>query len=85
MTRRQCEKCGRHSYANGRCYADNKTCGRDIKEIVYCDWAFQKKLLSDKRNNNMDPIVKSQQNVLELLMETSNAFYAGQLKKILSQ
>ena len=29
----------------------------------------------------MEPIVKSQQNVLELLREAGNAFYASQLKK----
>ena len=82
MTRRQCEKCGRHSYANGRCYADNKTQGRNIKEIVYCGWAFPKESLSHKKNDNMKPIVKPQQNVLELLREAGNAFYAGQLKSL---
>ena len=64
MTRRQCEKCGRHSYANGRCYADNKTRGRNIKEIVYCGWALPKESLSHLKNDNMKPIVKPQQNVL---------------------
>ena len=78
MTCRQCEKCGRFSYANGRCYADNRTRGRDIKETTYCDWAFPKESLSHLKNDDMEPIVKSQTNVLGLLMEASNMFYAGQ-------
>jgi len=39
MTRRQCQKCGRYAYSYGRCYADNRTYGRDVKEILYCAWA----------------------------------------------
>ena len=84
MISRQCEKCGRFSYAKERCYADNKTRGHDIKETIYCDWAFPKESLSHLKNDNMEPIEKSQQNVLGLLMEASNAYYAGQLKKRLS-
>ena len=84
MTRSQCKKCGRFSYANGRCYADIRTRGRDIKEIVYCGWASPKESLSHLKNDNMEPIEKSQQDSLGLLMEASNAFYAGQLKKRLS-
>lgn len=39
MQRIQCKKCSRRSYRNGRCYADNRTIGKPISDIVSCDWA----------------------------------------------
>jgi hypothetical protein len=41
MTPKQCARCGRHSYKNGKCYADRQT-GRDVREYIWCYWAFHK-------------------------------------------
>lgn len=39
MQKSQCKKCKRYNYRNGRCYADNRTTGKPIKDIISCAWS----------------------------------------------
>jgi len=43
MTRAECRRCGRHSYKNGKCYADWSRKGKPIEMYIACDWAGEKK------------------------------------------
>lgn len=56
MTKEQCSKCGRKSYRNGKCYADNAQLGKPISIISYCGWTNPPEALKyniiKKKNND---------------------------------
>ena len=39
MQKSECKQCKAHKYRNGRCYADNRSHGRPIADIVSCQHA----------------------------------------------